>query len=244
MAAGGSARNGHTASVATADEAVMLDANRHKRKHKRILIYADSVAIGQRRYCPLHPGRRCRCRTSSGSRQALPSPAYLRRRFPTRPPAHGRSRTPVCSSRRFASTARTHPGGDRETDRENLLDSFREPFRASAASGLSDPEKNDGGKTSVLQGIPAQSGRLSGVAMHRNDAWATVKRRCALGGLPLPTGFSDAFLPHHRRASTSRTEGSSKIYQKLWVSRRVCVTRSYVTGSGTSKRQEVDHIHR
>jgi Phage integrase family len=91
----------------------------------------------------------------------------------------------------------------------------REAFRAYlAASGLGDPANTDGGKAPLFQGIPARSGKLSGRAMHRNDAWAMVKRRCAAAGLPT------VFRTHSFRTTGAnlhlQTVGSSKTCRNSW----------------------------
>ena len=118
----------------------------------------------------------------------------------------------------------------------------REAFRAYlAASGLDDPAKSDGGKAPLFQGIPARSGKLSGRAMHRNDAWAMVKRRCAAASLPT------VFRTHSFRTTGANLHlqngGKLEDLQELMGHADVRVTRSYKRGSGASKRQEVERIH-
>jgi site-specific recombinase XerD len=118
----------------------------------------------------------------------------------------------------------------------------REALRAYlTASGLDDPAKSDGGKAALFQGIPARTGKLSGAAMHRNDAWAMVKRRCALAGL------STAFRTHSFRTTGANLHlqngGKLEDLQELMGHADIRVTRGYLRGNGGTKRQEVERIH-
>lgn len=112
----------------------------------------------------------------------------------------------------------------------------REALRAYMRAAGFEP----GARAPLFQTAPARSGRLSGLALDRRDAWAMVKRRCAAAGIA-PSICTHSFRAtgltiHHENG------GSLQAGAELAGHESTRTTQRYVRTTNKAVRAEVERV--